>query len=559
MKNLLFFLAICLSFTTQAQDRITGRSFATRSEVIAQHGMACTSQPLATQVALDILKQGGNAIDAAIAANAMLGLVEPTGNGIGGDLFAIVWDAESQQLYGLNASGRSPMSLTLDYFKTNGYDKIPAHGPLPVSVPGCVDGWFELHSKFGKLSMQDILEPAIGYARDGFPVSELIAWYMNRSAPVLSKFPGFTETYMPNGNTPHKGEIFKNPGLANTLTQIAKGGRAAFYEGEIAKTIANYMSENGGFLSYEDLRNHRSEWVEPVSTNYRGYDVWELPPNGQGIAALQMLNILEGYDIASMGFDSPEYWHLLIEAKKLAFEDRAKFYADPAFNTIPVDWLVSKAYGEERRALINPDRAARAYEPGQLKGGDTIYLTVADEEGNMVSLIQSNYRGMGSGMTPTGLGFILQDRGELFTLEEGHFNTYEPGKRPFHTIIPAFITKDGEPFVSFGLMGGAMQPQGHVQIVTNLIDFGMGLQEAGDAPRINHGGSSQPTGQEMTNGGYVQMESDFDYEIIRALMYKGHRIRYALGPYGGYQAIMRKGGVYYGASEARKDGQAAGY
>ena len=560
MKRLLVILPFLFAVLfLSAQDRITGKTFATRSEVIAKHGIAATSHPLATQVALDIMKNGGNAIDAAIAANATLGLVEPTGNGVGGDLFAIVWDAKTRQLYGLNASGRSPQSLTLDYFKDNGYTSIPAHGPLPVSVPGCVDGWMELHGKFGSLPMQQVLQPAIDYANECFPVSELVAWYMNLSAPTLSKFPGFAETYMPNGHTPRKGELFKNPGLANTLSQIAAKGRAGFYEGPIAETIAKYMAENGGFLTTEDLKNHYSEWVEPVSTNYRGYDVWELPPNGQGIAALQMLNILEAYDIAEMGFNSPEYWHLLVEAKKLAFADRAKFYADPAFNEIPVDWLISKAYADERRPLINPERAGRSYEPGQLKDGDTIYLTVADEEGNMVSLIQSNYRGMGSGMTPPGLGFILQDRGELFTLEEGHFNTYEPGKRPFHTIIPAFITKDGEPFISFGLMGGAMQPQGHVQIVVNLIDFGMGLQEAGDAPRINHGGSSQPTGEEMTNGGYLQMESGFDYEIIRALMYKGHQIRYALGPYGGYQAIMYKDGVYYGASESRKDGQAAGW
>jgi gamma-glutamyltranspeptidase/glutathione hydrolase len=542
-----------------AQDRITGRTFATRSEVIAPTAMAATSQPLCTQVALDILKRGGNAIDAAIAANACLGLMEPTGNGIGGDLFAIVWDAETRDLYGLNASGRSPQSLTLDYFLENGYDEIPAYGPLPVSVPGCVDGWFELHGKFGSLPMEQILQPAIDYARNGFPVSELIAWYMERGARNLSRFPGFSDVYMPNGRTPRKGELFQNPYLANTLEKIAKGGRDAFYEGDIARTIADYMREQGGFLSYEDLANHRSEWVDPVSVNYRGYDVWELPPNGQGIAALQMLTILEGYDLASLGFDSPEYWHLFVEAKKLAFEDRAKFYADPAFNDIPVDWLISEAYAAERRALIDKDRAGRSYPAGKLKDGDTIYLTVADKDGNMISLIQSNYRGMGSGMTPPGLGFVLQDRGELFTLERGHFNTYEPGKRPFHTIIPAFITKDGEPYISFGLMGGSMQPQGHAQIVINLIDFGMGLQEAGDAPRINHGGSSQPTGEEMTDGGYIQMESGHDYEVIRDLMYRGHRVRYALGPYGGYQAIMRKDGVYYGASESRKDGQAAGY
>lgn len=560
MKNhyYLIFTLIIFIVQVQAQDRITGELFATRSEVIATHGMAATSQPLATQVALDILKKGGNAIDAAIAANAMLGLTEPTGNGIGGDLFAIVWDAKTKKLYGLNASGRSPASLTLDYFEKNGHSSIPSHGPLPVSVPGCVDGWFELHGKFGKLEMKDLLQPTIDYAREGHPVAELVAYYMGLHAP-LAKYPNFAETYMKDGKMPSKGEIFKNPDLANTLEKIAKGGRDAFYKGDIAKTIAQYMKDNEGFLTYEDLVNHTSEWVEPVSTNYRGYDVWELPPNGQGIAALQILNILEQYDIKSMGFGSADYWHVLTEAKKLAFEDRAKFYADMAFNDVPVDWLVSKEYAKERKALIDMNRAARSYEPGKLKDGDTIYLTVADGEGNMVSLIQSNYRGMGSGMTPTGLGFVLQDRGELFSLEKGHFNVYEPKKRPFHTIIPAFITKDGAPYVSFGLMGGAMQPQGHAQIVVNLVDFGMSLQEAGDAPRMNHTGSSQPTGEEMTNGGYLQLETGIPYEVIRELMRKRHKIKYALGPYGGYQAIMLKDGVYYGASESRKDGQAAGY
>ncbi|MFY0675072.1 MAG: gamma-glutamyltransferase [Bacteroidia bacterium] len=557
---LVVFIALLSAKASFSQDRVTGKNFATRSEVIAQNGMVATSQPLATQVALDVLKQGGNAIDAAIAANAMLGLVEPTGNGIGGDLFAIVWDSKTKKLYGLNASGRSPASLTLDYFKENGYDKIPALGPLPVTVPGCVDGWFELHNKFGSMKMKDILEPTINYAREGFPVSELIAFYMERSGRYLSKYPGFVETYMPNGKMPLKGEVFKNPFLANTLEQIAKKGRDEFYKGEIAKIIASYMKENGGFLSYEDLASHKSEWVEPVSTNYRGYDVWELPPNGQGIAVLQMLNILEQFDVASMGFGSEEYLHTLIEAKKLAFEDRAKFYADPDFNEIPVDWLISKKYAVERKMMIEMDRAARSYEAGQLdKAGDTIYLTVADKEGNMVSLIQSNYRGMGSGMTPTGLGFVLQDRGELFSLDPNHFNCYAPAKRPFHTIIPGFITKDGEPYVSFGLMGGGMQPQGHTQIVVNLIDFGMNLQEAGDAPRMHHSGSSQPTGEVMTNGGIVNLESGFDYEVIRSLAMKGHKIQYSIGPYGGYQAIMRKNGVYYGASESRKDGQAAGY
>ena len=555
------FLISIISLHSKAQDRITGKTFATRSEVIAQHGMAATSQPLATQVAIDILKKGGNAIDAAIAANAMLGLVEPTGNGIGGDLFAIVWDAKTQKLYGLNASGRSPKSLTLDYFKKNNLEKIPSHGPLPVSTPGCVDGGVGLHGKFGSMDMTEILQPAINYARDGFPVSELIAFYMDRSVNTLSKFPGFKETYMPNGKTPAKGEIFKNPYLANTLEKIAKGGRDAFYKGDIARTIDKYIKEQGGFLSYEDFASHKSEWVDPVSVNYRGYDVWELPPNGQGIAALQMLAILEGYDLKSMGYGTKEYIHHFIEAKKLAFEDRAKYYADPDFNEIPVEWLISEDYAAERRKLINPERAAKTLDAGKLRDGDTIYMTVADKEGNMVSLIQSNYRGMGSGMTPTKLGFILQDRGELFTLEEGHFNTYEPGKRPFHTIIPAFITKDGKPFMSFGLMGGATQPQGHAQIVTNIIDFGMNIQEAGDAPRILHFGSSQPTGGIMKDGGVVNLESGFDYQTIRELVLMGHDVSFSVGNYGGYQAIMydAENKVYYGASESRKDGQAAGY
>ena len=544
-----------------AQDRLTGEPFATRSEVIAQHGMACTSQPLATQVALDILKAGGNAIDAAIAANALLGLVEPTGNGVGGDLFAIVWDAKTEQLYGLNASGRSPKSLTREYFFENGHSKIPAYGPLPVSVPGCVDGWFELHAKFGSIEMKDILKPAIGYARDGFPVTELIAYYWAGGARGLSRFPNVADVYMPGGKAPAKGEIFKNPYLANTLEKIAEGGRDAFYKGEIARTIDRFMKEQGGFLSYEDLASHKSEWVEPVSANYRGYDVWELPPNGQGIAALQILNILEGYDIAGMGFGSDEYIHHFVEAKKLAFEDRAKYYSDPAFNDLPVDKLVSKEYAAERRALINSGRAARTLDAGKIEHGNTIYMTVADNQGNMISLIQSNYRGLGSGMCPDGLGFILQDRGELFSLEEGHNNVYEPGKRPFHTIIPAFITKDGKPWMSFGVMGGSMQPQGHAQIVVNMIDFGMNLQEAGDAPRIRHGGSSQPTGEVMTDGGIVNLESGIDYESLRGLMKRGHKVQYAVGGYGGYQAILwdEEKGVYFGASESRKDGQAAGY
>lgn len=560
-KSLLLILLFAMALPVLSQDRITGLNFATRSEVIAQNGMAATSHPLATQVALDILKQGGSAVDAAIAANAILGLMEPTGCGIGGDLFAILWDAESQQLHGLNASGRSPKGLTIDYFLENGYEMIPQRGALSVSVPGTVDGWFELHARFGRIGMDAILAPAIAYARDGFPVTELIAYYLQRSAPILSRFPNFTETYMPDGRMPEKGEIFRNPDLANTYEILATQGRDAFYRGDIARTIERYIRDNGGFLTYEDMASHQSEWVDPVSTNYRGYDVWQLPPNGQGIAVLQILNIMEGYDVASMGFYSPEYIHHFVEAKKLAFEDRAHYYADMDFSPVPVQKLISKEYAAERRKLINPDRAARRYDPGIPEQPNTIYLTVADKDGNMVSLIQSNYRGMGSGMTPDGLGFVLQNRGEGFTLETGYFNTYEPGKRPFHTIIPGFITKDGQPFMSFGVMGGAMQPQGHAQIVINMIDFGMNLQEAGDAPRIQHTGSSEPTGQRMTGGGIVNLETGWPYETIRELMEKGHTIQWANGPYGGYQAIMWDpvNKVYYGASESRKDGQAAGY
>lgn len=561
---LLYILYFLLSLTAaHSQDRLTGRTFATRSEVIAGNGMAATSQPLATQAAIDILKKGGNAVDAAIAANAVIGLMEPTGNGIGGDLFAIVWDAETEKLYGLNASGRSPYGLTLKYFKDRGMTSIPALGPLPVSVPGCVDGWFSLHERFGQLDMKAILGPAIHYAQEGFPVSEVIAYYWQAGAPSRAPYPGFKDIFMPDGRAPEKGDIFTNPALANTLKKIAAGGRDTFYKGDIARTIDAYMKRNGGFLSYRDLADHTSTWVEPVSTNYRGYDVWELPPNGQGIAALQILNILEGFDIAAMGFGSAEYIHHFTEAKKLAFEDRARFYADPDFNEIPLSWLSSKEYAHKRRSLINREQAMDQVDPGDPipDKGDTIYLTVADKDGNMISLIQSNYWGLGSGMCPDGLGFSLQNRGMLFNLEEGHFNSYAPHKRPFHTIIPAFITKNGKPFMSFGVMGGATQPQGHAQIVINMIDFGMNLQEAGDAPRMVHNGSSQPTGEQMTDGGVLYLESGIAYESVRELVKMGHTVRHRVGGFGGYQAIMydAENGIYYGASESRKDGQAAGY
>ena len=562
MKYYLLFLL--LPFALFSQDRPYGKLWATRSQVIAQNGMAATSHPLSTQVALDVLKAGGNAIDAAIAANAMEGVVEPHVNGIGGDLFAIVWDAKTKKLYGLNGSGRSPKSLTLAEFKKRGLRYIPSTGPLPVSVPGCVDAWFELHKKFGSMPMSKVLEKAVSYARNGFPVHGEFASALTRVQANYGKYPNVDKHYYPNGKVAGEGDIFKNPNLGNTLERLGKEGRDIFYKGDMAKTMDAFMKKNGGFLSYEDLASHTSTWIDPVSVNYRGYDVWELPPNGQGIAALQMLNILEGYDFSKIKVGSAEHIHLFTEAKKLVFEDRAKYYADMDFAKIPVKSLISKEYAAERRKLINPNRASRHFDAGNpaLKDGDTIYLTVADKDGNMVSLIQSNYRGFGSGMMPDGLGFMFQDRGEMYSLNEGENNTYAPGKRPFHTIIPAFMTKDGQPIMSFGVMGGAYQPMGHTQIVMNVVDFGMNVQEAGDFPRINHEGSSEPTGEIMEpTGGMITLESGYPYEIIRELLQKGHQVGYLNGIYGGYQCIrydpIRK--VYFGGTESRKDGQAAGY
>lgn len=555
------FLAYLIMNATNAQDRINGKLFATRSEVIAQNGMVATSHPLATQIGIEILKKDGNAIDAAIAANAALGLMEPTGCGIGGDLFAIIWDAKTQKLYGLNASGRSPKGLTLEYFKKEKMDKIPAYGPLSVSVPGAVDGWFELSDRFGSMKMNDILQPAIAYAEDGFPLTQLIASYMGiMPRHINAGYDNIKDTYIDQngGRLPREGEIYKNPYLANTYRIIAKEGRDGFYKGKVAEAITSFIQSKGGFLALSDLENHTSEWVEPVSVNYRGYDIWELPPNGQGIAALQMLQILEEYDCSQIEFGSTEHLHLFVEAKKLAFEDRAKYYADMDFSKVPVTELISDEYARKRMVEIGEN--AGSYQAGEISAGETIYLTTADKYGNMVSLIQSNYRGMGSGMVPPKLGFMLQDRGELFSLTEGQANTYQPGKRPFHTIIPAFITKDGEPWVSFGVMGGDFQPQGHTQIVMNLIDFGMNLQEAGDAPRWEHSGSSQPTGARALGSGEIKVESGIPFETVRGLLSRKHKVGFG-GYYGGYQAIMwdRKNKVYRGASESRKDGQAAGY
>jgi gamma-glutamyltranspeptidase/glutathione hydrolase len=571
-------------------DRLTGESYA-RSPVTATNGMAATSQPLASQIAVNVMQEGGSAVDAAIAANAALGLMEPTGNGLGGDLFAIVYDPETDSTYGLNASGRSPRTLSYDKLQEElgERDQIPLLGHLPVSVPGTASGWGKLHERFGSLSLAQDLQPAIEYAREGFPLSQVIAYYwqgnvesFRENGDMLPESQNWKETYLIEGEdgemrAPREGEIFRNPDLANTLETLAENGTDAFYEGEIAQTIADYAERTGGYLRMEDFRQHEANWVDPVSVNYRGVEVYELPPNGQGIAALQMLQILEGFDVEDMGHNSTDYLHVQAEAKKLAFEDRARFYADPALADVPVQKLVSDEYAEKRRQLIEMDEVLSAPEHGnprsvttadldpemrkRLNNGDTIYLTTADSTGMMVSLIQSNYAGMGSGLVPDDLGFMLQDRGALFTLEEGHPNVYEPGKRPFHTIIPAFATKDGEPFLSFGVMGGGMQPQGHVQVLSNIVDFGLNVQEAGDAARYRHYGSSSPTGEAMEGRGTLRMESGVPDDVVRALKGRGHAVDVGAGGYGGYQAIMwdPEEDVYWGGTEMRKDGIVIGY
>jgi gamma-glutamyltranspeptidase / glutathione hydrolase len=570
-------------------DRYSGMPGASRSSVLGQNGMVATSHPLATQIALDVLKEGGTAVDAAIAGNAALGLLEPTGNGIGGDLFAIIWDPKTGKLHGLNASGRAPMGMTQKQFakwvatkplsKRDEPGTIPDWGAASVTIPGAVDGWFEMHGKFGKLPMERILAPTIDYATKGAPTPELIAQYWKantagfealKAEGVIEEIDNMRRVFLPGGKAPKEGELFQNPDLARTLAIIAKGGRDAFYKGGLATAMDGYFKRIGAPHRASDFAAHKSEWIDPVSTNYRGFDVWELPPNGQGIAALQILNILEGYDLKAMGRGSADFWHVFVEAKKKAYADRARFYADPAFAKIPLKELLSKERAAKQRGLIDMAKAAQTDMPGlpaDSAAKDTIYMTVADKDGMMVSLIQSNYRGMGSGLIPDDgkggtLGFMFQDRGAHFSLDPKHANSWQPGKRPFHTIIPAFMTKDGKPLLSFGVMGGGMQPQGHAQVVVNIVDFGMTVQAAGDAARFHHDGSTEPEGgAPMADGGVLEIESGVPAAIAEELRKRGHMVKYAVGPYGGYQAIWRDPatGVYWGASEFRKDGQAAGY
>lgn len=562
-----------------AGDRAGAPVYASRSPVIALKGAAATSQPLATQVALDVLKAGGSAVDAAIAANAALGLMEPTGNGIGGDLFALVWDPRTQKLHGLNAAGAAPRGLTLAQLQARLKARnegalpkaMPVAGSLSVTVPGTVGGWFALHERFGNLPMEEVLAPAIGYARDGFAVSPVIAdlWAMNfrrfgRNAALVEERGNAAALFLPEGRAPKAGEVFRNPDLAETLNLIAQGGEDAFYRGPIARTIDAYMKRIGGPLRYEDFAAYRPEWVEPISTNYRGYDVWQIPPSTQGVIVLEMLNILEGYDLKAMGFDSADRLHVMTEAKKLAFADRARFLADPAKTAVPAAGLIDKNYAAERRALIDMTRAAPAeVDPGQpiFERADTIYLTVADESGMMVSLIQSNYAGMGSGLVPDGLGFMLQNRGAQFSLDASHPNAYAPGKRPFHTIIPGFVSRDGQPWLSFGVMGGGMQPQGQVQVLSNIIDFGMDVQLAGDAPRWRHMGGPDPGNADEGEANTLFLERGYSTATIAELERRGHKIKIGGEDVGGYQAILKnpQNGAYWAASEMRKDGQAGGY
>ncbi|VTS05740.1 gamma-glutamyltransferase [Tuwongella immobilis] len=547
-----------------------------RSVTHAPHGMVATSHPLAAQVGLAVLQRGGNAIDAAIAVNAMLGVVEPMSCGIGGDLFAIVWDAKTGTLHGLNASGAAPQLATMQAFRDRKLSEIPTLGPLSWSVPGCVDGWFALHSKFGKLPMRDILGPSAEYAETGFPVSEVIAGYWKSAEGKLRKDEGSSQIFLipdnspaidsvtPPQRSPRTGERFRNPALAATYRAIAKDGRDAFYRGAIADELDAYSQQQGGLLRKADLVANAPTWIDPVSTTYRGVQIAELPPPGQGIAVLQMLNLLEPHDLRKLGPKSPEFWHLMLEAKKLAYADRARYYADPRFAQVPTAELISKDYAARQAKRIDPKRAAENLPPGDPKLGkaDTVYLCVVDKDRNCVSLIQSLYNGFGSGKTPAKLGFPLQNRGTLFALDPNHPNRLEPGKRPFHTIIPAMALRNGKPWLVFGVMGGDMQPQGHVQVLVNLLDFQMNLQQAGEAPRMEHVGSASPTGEpESPPGGTVKIEPGISDALMRALQAKGHRIERVPVNGGGFQAILidPDTGMLQGASEHRKDGAAIGY
>jgi len=524
-----------------------------RSIVRAEHAMVASSQPLASEVGLEILRRGGNAIDASIAMAAVLNLTEPMMTGAGGDLFALVYWSKTRELRGLNASGRAPRALNLDHFAKKGIREMPADGMEPITVPGAVDGWTTLLDKYGTMKLADVLAPAIEYAENGFPVMEKSAAEWAQGVEKLRRTPAAASNYLIDGRAPRAGEIFRQKNLARTFRALARGGRDAFYKGEIGRAIVDYCQKNGGYLSMQDLAEHKSEWVEPISTDYRGYKVFECPPNGQGLTALLALNILEGFDLASMNSKPDLYYHTLIEATKLAFADRNKYIADPAFAKVPVAELLSKDYAATRRALIKPDRTMDEVEPGVVVNhSDTVYFTVIDKDRNAVSFINSLFENFGSGIVAGDTGIVLHDRGAGFSLDPGHVNRIEPGKRPFHTIIPSMVFKDGKLLMSFGVMGGAIQPQGHVQVLTNLIDMGMNLQQAIEAPRFRY-----------LSGKRVLLEDGVTTPVINSLIAKGHqRVPLTSGfSMGGGQAIMidPATGALMGASDPRKDGMALGY
>ena len=549
-------------------DRVDGATFASRSAAWGVHGAAATAHPLATLAAIDTLRKGGSAIDAAIAANACLGFLEPISCGVGGDCFVMLWDPRTKKVVGLNGSGRSPKALTLEIQRArskNGH--INSFGAISVSVPGAVQAWWDLHQKFGKLPWKDLFDPAIAYAEEGAPVTQNVAYYLgasfrrfNNPTSGIEEVVNFNTVWAPTGRTPIEGELFRNPALASTYRKIAAGGRDAFYNGEIADQIERYFKRIGGWMTRADLAAHHSEWTIPLVSGYRGVDVYGLAPNSQGLSTLQLLNILETFDVRKMGFQSAASIHHAVEAKRLAYEDRGRYFADPEFSKVPVEWLNSKAYAAERAKLIKPDGILTPAHPGQAPSkGDTTYFTVADADGMMVSIIQSNYRGMGSGLSPDGLGFMFQDRGELFSLTDGHPNVFAPGKRPFQTIIPGFAVRDGTPWLSFGVMGGDMQPQGQAQIISNMVDFGLDLQAAGDSPRWHHEGGTEPTGELLGQPGVLHLESGVPEATKAALQAIGWKLGPNPGGFGGYQAIERWPGRYAAATEMRKDGIALAY
>jgi gamma-glutamyltranspeptidase/glutathione hydrolase len=549
--------AECAPAQASPQDQWFSGVPAGRSVVRASQGMVATSQPLASQVGVDVLKRGGNAVDAAIAIAATLNVTEPSMTGVGGDAFMMIYSSRTKKLAGLNASGRAPRALNLDYFAARKVTQMPMTGMETITVPGAFDGWVTLLERYGTMKLAELLAPAIGYAENGFPVMEKIAADWEPEVEKLKRTPAAASTFLVNGGAPTPGTIFAQRNLARTLRTLARGGRDAFYRGEIARAIVDYCQRNSGFLSMEDFASQKSEWVEPISTTYRGHTLFEIPPNGQGLTALLLLNILEGIDVKSMRSDPGLYYHTLIEATKIAFADRNHYIADPAFAKVPIKELLSKEYASRRRALIDPAKAIDPPAHGEIRtSSDTTYFTVVDKDRTAVSFINSIFSAFGSGIVAGETGIILQNRGAGFSLDPKHPNRLEPGKRPFHTIIPAMVFKDGSLLMSYGVMGGDVQAQGHVQVLVNLIDRGMNLQQAIDAPRVRY-----------MSGRRVMMEDGLTVPVISELVQRGHeRAMPAAGVMhralmGGGQAIVidASTGALLGGSDSRKDGLALGY